>query len=171
MQCMCACDAVWFLQYYGLCIASFVSSLTSETRGSFTNQASTLPALTASTGSGQQGSQGDTHVFCRGDYDFPLNTPLDHFLSVKQRDYPALSSLRPSEKGYSICALKLDNKEWCVWNKHVQLMQTCALKHNNHAHAHAHTDTLMHAVVIPPINRIVYYIVIIFALSVSVVFF
>ncbi|KAL5463772.1 hypothetical protein EMCRGX_G032706 [Ephydatia muelleri] len=71
--------------------------LTSETSQSFTNQASTLPAL-ASTGS-TPGSQGDSHVFCRGDYDFPSTTPLDHFLSVKQRDYPAVSSLQPTGKG------------------------------------------------------------------------
>eukprot|EP00731_Ephydatia_muelleri_P028346 Em0019g1219a len=60
-------------------------------------KASTLPAL-ASTGS-TPGSQGDSHVFCRGDYDFPSTTPLDHFLSVKQRDYPAVSSLQPTGKG------------------------------------------------------------------------
>ena len=87
---------------YGACrvhMALFVVSLTSETNGSFTNKASAHPAFHSKDGDHAE-SQGASHVFCRGDYDLPLNMPPDHFLSVQQRDYPARTGHLTKEKDY-----------------------------------------------------------------------
>ena len=92
-------------------VSSSVVSLTSETSGSFTNKASKLPAHMSSDRDQGGESQGGSHVFCRGDYDFPLNTPPDHFLSVKQRDYPKNGSHLPKEKGYSHVLPRLERLE------------------------------------------------------------